>query len=816
MTIPGFLANCEVSTGQPRFGILGCAKGSHTSIPLALAIAVVAIGCASVIPRPLPPVRGEADGDDSRCVAVDGDHILFSILVDGRDVGREVRTTFRRPGKAGLERLISSHAVRRMKMGNIHVDTHTIRMERTTEQRGLLLAGSHVHRNQVKEQSADVSLEGDEWNRMISSQSLVTGQVYRRSRAALSLTGNEIIGFRLVDALHQRMSGRCTSPFKARYYEPLLDRSVPIELSCPRPGDITVHRQTIRGNWVAAMGEDGQEVMRAFFDLKGRLWEEHIPAKHEVARRIPGPLTLADETTELIIGLHSETYLPNPNDASRALFRLISTPDRLDAMELLEEPLNQVFVEKTADHIVLEVRAGAPDGDTPPTKVDLGSSQYIQPDRPEIVAAYRYLRSAGKRGQLSKSRQDNATGVIARASLIQKPARFWSDPVRVAGLMMDYVSAVLPNKQHTFSMADAATTLERGAGDCTEHAVLFASLMRAHGIPARLVTGMILTRGGLWGYHMWNSYWDGSAWQSIDPSTASFHPGALHVALGRGASRFADVRNRLADFMWRTFNGVAFNLIEADDEGETLFLVRPRGVGEDLQETALFNSMVLYDRGDIDGAIRTLDEKIPSDRRPLSIRVKYAELLVHAKRFERALELMSGIRDETSEPGTIALLDRLTLKSLLQSGRGAEAAGLFDRVNDRLPDDAKVPKILLRLEYLHGLERTAELIQLAQQSVEVYPEDPDLLTAFAHYVTNTDAERVSSLIDRAVEAAYVAVLQTKGLEQDSLVALARVLLKIGRIVEAGWYVDQALILTPQSAELHRLRDRIRATHCYPD
>jgi hypothetical protein len=58
-------------------------------------------------------------------------------------------------------------------------------------------------------------------------------------------------------------------------------------------------------------------------------------------------------------------------------------------------------------------------------------------------------------------------------------------------------------KRATISVPNALDTLKAKAGDCNEHAVLFAALVRAAGIPAKVCIGLVYTRGRFY-YHAWN------------------------------------------------------------------------------------------------------------------------------------------------------------------------------------------------------------------------------------------------------------------------------------------------------------------------
>ncbi|MCX6583894.1 MAG: transglutaminase-like domain-containing protein [Candidatus Aminicenantes bacterium] len=71
-----------------------------------------------------------------------------------------------------------------------------------------------------------------------------------------------------------------------------------------------------------------------------------------------------------------------------------------------------------------------------------------------------------------------------------------------------------------YGFSTAVSTLEAGAGDCTEFSVLTAALCRNAGIPARVAMGYILTGNSLGeiilGPHMWVEVWLDNTWYPID------------------------------------------------------------------------------------------------------------------------------------------------------------------------------------------------------------------------------------------------------------------------------------------------------------
>ncbi len=91
----------------------------------------------------------------------------------------------------------------------------------------------------------------------------------------------------------------------------------------------------------------------------------------------------------------------------------------------------------------------------------------------------------------------------------------------------------------------ASATAKSKAGDCTEHAVLLAALLRAQGIPARCATGLsyagddgFVAHKNVFVYHMWTQAWlkdeHGKArWVDLDAAMRRYD--AVHILLGTSA-----------------------------------------------------------------------------------------------------------------------------------------------------------------------------------------------------------------------------------------------------------------------------------------
>lgn len=93
-------------------------------------------------------------------------------------------------------------------------------------------------------------------------------------------------------------------------------------------------------------------------------------------------------------------------------------------------------------------------------------------------------------------------------------------------------------KNLSTAFASASETVRKKTGDCTEHAVLLVAALRAQGIPARAVNGLIWSRNlgpdGLPAYvwHMWTQALIDGRWHDLDATLTgpkSFH--SAHIAV---------------------------------------------------------------------------------------------------------------------------------------------------------------------------------------------------------------------------------------------------------------------------------------------
>ena len=114
-----------------------------------------------------------------------------------------------------------------------------------------------------------------------------------------------------------------------------------------------------------------------------------------------------------------------------------------------------------------------------------------------------------------------------------------TDPARMAVQLEQYVARKLTGKNFSTALATAAEVAENMEGDCTEHAVLLAAMLRAMRIPSRIAVGLVYVEGrSAFGGHMWTEAWLGERWVPLDATLGQGGIGAGHIRLSH--SSFAD------------------------------------------------------------------------------------------------------------------------------------------------------------------------------------------------------------------------------------------------------------------------------------
>ncbi len=118
---------------------------------------------------------------------------------------------------------------------------------------------------------------------------------------------------------------------------------------------------------------------------------------------------------------------------------------------------------------------------------------------------------------------------VKRAAL--KAAGSSKDAVEVVKKLTTWVYSNIA-KEPVVSIPDPGDVLRSGKGDCNEHAVLLASMLRALGIPARVAVGLVYSEGRFF-YHAWVEAYVGQ-WLSSDPVFGQVPADVSHIRFSSG------------------------------------------------------------------------------------------------------------------------------------------------------------------------------------------------------------------------------------------------------------------------------------------
>lgn len=115
------------------------------------------------------------------------------------------------------------------------------------------------------------------------------------------------------------------------------------------------------------------------------------------------------------------------------------------------------------------------------------------------------------------------------------------DPMTRAERLRAFVYDHITDKGMETAFAGAAETARTRTGDCSEHGVLLAAMLRADGVPSRVATGLLYVGEsdgeGLFGWHMWTQGLIDGRWIDFD-ATLPVRYTAGHILTS--TSSFAD------------------------------------------------------------------------------------------------------------------------------------------------------------------------------------------------------------------------------------------------------------------------------------
>lgn len=247
-----------------------------------------------------------------------------------------------------------------------------------------------------------------------------------------------------------------------------------------------------------------------YVDEGGETWKSTLPVMQVTTYRVSRDEALKKISGELhdlaVATLVKVPGLTNPHTAKKGIFR-VRIPGE-EVTKLLPSGSGQTVgsTSKEGTELIIEgLRPAAATAESAsPGDEFLKPSQYIQSDDPLVI-----------------KHANAACGAE-------------SDPWKRCVAMEAWVQKNLKQKNFSTLLASAGETAKTLSGDCTEHAMLLAAMLRAKNIPSRITVGLVHVPQGKMGGHMWTEAYVQGMWIPID--------GTLGLGgIGCGHIKFADV-----------------------------------------------------------------------------------------------------------------------------------------------------------------------------------------------------------------------------------------------------------------------------------
>jgi len=137
------------------------------------------------------------------------------------------------------------------------------------------------------------------------------------------------------------------------------------------------------------------------------------------------------------------------------------------------------------------------------------------------------------------------------------------------------VDKLIRNRRFSIQTPVASQIVKNAHGDCTEHAVLLAAMLRVHRIPSRVVAGLRYSEGrpGFMA-HMWTQAMLNGEWVTLDAMRGDKQPGAGYIHVAHSAlsddESPVDLMIALADLM----SEISVEVLPDDDDSRS-FGFRP-------------------------------------------------------------------------------------------------------------------------------------------------------------------------------------------------------------------------------------------------
>ena len=354
-----------------------------------------------------------------------------------------------------------------------------------------------------------------EWNAESGKLQLTSRMGDQQQTAAISLPPNCRGFFANEQVLQERpLAAGETVTFPALV--PILNQVATIHLvsrgqESTRLLDGTSH-ELLRVDCMTTM-PDGNEIGSTMWvSEQGEVLKSRTEAMQQETYRVTREVAMSEAPSPgFDLGIDAmvrvEPALTDPHATQRVRYRVqLQGGDPAEVFASCPSQQIQRLDDNTAELTVLAIRpdmpAEAPANVVAPLAADRFPNALVQSDDPAVLA------------------------------LVDKIALGETDLWRVAVAMERWVHENLTNKNFSQAFSSAAEVAQTREGDCTEHAVLLAALLRARGIPARVAIGLVYVEPNQsFGYHMWTEAFVRDRWIPLDATLAKGGIGGAHLKL---------------------------------------------------------------------------------------------------------------------------------------------------------------------------------------------------------------------------------------------------------------------------------------------
>lgn len=265
---------------------------------------------------------------------------------------------------------------------------------------------------------------------------------------------------------------------------------------------VQIHNSVLPTMIVKAFLDENGESLKSESDILGMALTTYTVPRETALEEIAG-----SELDVAIGTLIPVTGLDKGHDANRVVYRI--SADDVDLRPYIPESSYQKVKAKSENELEVTVTR------LPPPKSALSRDEeekYLKPSaflqtKDPLVVDHARKATAGVSTQWDK------------ALSLEK-----------------YVHEKLTQKNFSTALASAAEVAKRMEGDCTEHAVLLAAMLRVVQIPSRVAVGLVYAESQqAFAGHMWTEAYFGDQWIPLDATIGRGGIGAAHIKLADAA-----------------------------------------------------------------------------------------------------------------------------------------------------------------------------------------------------------------------------------------------------------------------------------------